>query len=568
MNTSEILIRAARDGVTFWLDDGRLAYRAPKGKMTSEFRDEIIRQKESLISMLRQGEAAAPRQIEPSTISGEHGHPLSSGQERIWLIERRIGKSALHNVHFRLLWRGLVDRDALWSSVQDIAARHTPLRTTFAEINGAPRAIISPEPAIDLTFLDLTSHEHDAKASATMSFIYDHEHSPFELGRGPLIRTGLITLDEDDHIFLVTQHHIITDGWSVGIFLTELAQSYQAKVLGEKPSIAELPLGYPDYAQWQLELRDDRTYQENTQWWKEHLDGVHPLALRVDNHVHPPIPDHSGATEQFRIPRTLESQLRALAREQECTLYTILLAAWTILLYRHSGQNDFTIGTITSGRDRDEFQRLLGFFANTVVLRCDFSGNPSVIDAISRLRIETKLALEREVQYTDALLTAGAVPGASPNPFIQATFVFENIPMTRALNLKDMHGNEVQITLDPQIDSSVDGTTKFDLSLFVKESYGDVSGCIRYSRAKFCAPAIQRLRERFLMMLKEMIKDPSEQVGRLALLSAEERQKLLIEWGGGETSGLYAFPVHHDTCQGICHGRMVRADHAGQWQAS
>jgi Condensation domain/TubC N-terminal docking domain len=566
VNTIELLINAAKEGVTFWLDDGRLAYRAPKGKITGEFRDEIIRHKEELISMMRQENHGVLSQIPSHTRSEDNDHPLSSGQERIWLIERRIGQSALHNVHFRLAWKGSLDRDILALSLQEIATRHVPLRTTFTEIDGAPRAIVSRDSAVELAHLDLTAREPRAKASAARSFILDYERSPFDLERGPLMRAGVITLAENDHLFLVTQHHIITDGWSVGIFLAELERIYRTRALNDPVPLAELPLSYLDYTRWQREWCSAQIYRSNMEWWKDHLSALPPLALRIDDHVHPPTPDYTGATEQFRIPGTLESQLRDLAREQQCTLYTVLLAAWAILLYRHSGQPDFAIGTITSGRDRQEFQQLLGFFANTVVLRCDLSGNPSVIETISRLRAETKLALEREVQYSDAILAASAMRGIGLNPLIQAAFVFENIPIARTLNLKDAQGTEAEISLDPQIDSSVAGTTKFDLALFVKESYGDIDGCIRYATAKFCAPVIQRLRERFLAVLENMVKDPSERVARLALLGANERQKLLVEWSGREPGSLPG-PRSRLHCQRILPGSLGTADHTGQRQA-
>jgi hypothetical protein len=533
LTTSELLMRAAREGVTFWLDNGRLAYRAPKGKVTGEFRDEIIRYKEDLISLLQQDALGALTQINAESSAAEEiDYALSSGQERIWLIERRIGQSTLHNVHFRLLWKGFIDREALALSIRDIAARHVPLRTTFAEVDGRPRAIASPDPAIELAYLDLTGHRPEAKTDAAKSFITDYERSPFDLARGPLMRAAVITLEENDHIFLVTQHHIITDGWSVGIFLAELERAYGARARNDPAPAGELPLTYPDYIRWQDERRGEQLYQDNVQWWKEHLDGLPPLMLRLDDHNHSQEPEYSGGMQQLRVPDALGSRLRDLAREQQCTLYTVLLTAWAILLHRHSGQPNFAIGTVTSGRDETGLQELIGFFANTVVLRCDLSGNPDVTEAISRLRAETKLALEREVQYADVILAANAARGTGLNPLMAATFVFENIPIAKTLNLTGKPGTEASVAVDPQIDSSVEGTTKFDLALFVKESYDEISGGIRYARSEFCPPVIKRFSERFLTVLNGMVTDPSEKVAKLSLLSTEEREKLLVGWNG------------------------------------
>ncbi len=530
MNTSELLLLAARAGVTFWLDDNRLAYRAPKGRMTDELRGEIILHKTDLIAMLQRNRLDAAYPIAQAPLSEENKGPLASGQERLWLIERSIGASPLYNLHFRLLWKGVLDRRMLALSIRDIVARHAAMRTTFTEFDGTPQAIVSPDAAVELAHLDLRDHSPDAKARTADSFILDHQRTPFDLERGPLMRTAVITLADDDHILLVTQHHIITDGWSLRIFLTELGQGYRARYLGQHASLPEPPLRYSDYARWEHEWRGEQVYQERLAWWKEHLAGLSPLVLRRPQHMQPGAHDYSGAVHEFSISVALASQLKDLAREQHCTLYTVLLTAWAVLLHRHANQYDFAVGTVTSGRDRMEFQKLIGFFANTMVLRCDLSGNPSVVEAIARLRVETQSVFEREVPFADIVMAAGAVRDASLTPLIQAAFMFPNLPIPEFLSPEDASRIGASVMLDARIDGSVEGTTKFDLSLTVQDSNDGISCYLEYAKAQFTASTVQRLGEHFLILLQSIVRNPHETIGRLRLISRQEQRRLLVEW--------------------------------------
>jgi hypothetical protein len=343
------------------------------------------------------------------------------------------------------------------------------------------------------------------------------------------MRTAVITFAADDHILLVTQHHIITDGWSVMIFLTELGRSYQAHCLGHDASIPAPPLTYSDYVRWQHVIRREQPYMERLTWWKEHLAGLSPLALPREDRAHPGAADHDGATYDFSITAALASQLKGLAGEEHCTLYTVLLTAWAVLLHRHANQCDFAVGTVTNGRDRMELQKVIGFFANTLVLRCDLSGDPSVAEAIARLHVETQSAFEHEVEFADVVLAMGAVRDASLTPLIQAAFIFENIPTPDILNPEDAPGIAVNVMPDTQLDGLAEGA-KFDLALSMMESHGHISGCLRYAKGKFEAWAIKSLGEHFLILLQSIVQNPRQTIGRLQLISRQEQQQLLDEW--------------------------------------
>lgn len=531
MNTSELLLLAARSGIKFWLDGDKLAYRGPREAMTDELRNEIVLHKADLIAMLQTDRLDAASTIQRVPLGEEDGWQLASGQERLWLIEHRIGASPLYNVHFRILWKGLLDRKMLADSISEIMIRHVPLRTTFTESDGSPRAVVSSATTPDLANLDLRNQHLEAKASAADAFILAHQRTPFDLEKGPLMRAAVITLAGDDHIIVVTQHHLVTDGWSIGIFLTELGQSYRARYLNRNARLPELSVRYSDYARWQHEREAQQPYQERVAWWKEHLAGLSSLELPRARRVQTGAPNYHGIAQELSVPSALTARLKELSRDLHCTLYTVLLTAWATLLHRYSSQSDFAVGTLTNGRDLPELQNLIGFFTNTVLLRCDLSGNPSFVDAVGRLRAETESAFEREVQFADVVLAAGAVRDASLTPLIQAAFIFENIPMPQILDPEV----GIRVMLDLQIDGSAEGTSKFDLALFMQESNDGIRGCVTYADSQFESSVFERICEHFLTLLGSIINNPHETVGRLGIVSMGERRQLLGDWNDAET---------------------------------
>ena len=531
MNTSELLLLAARSGIKFWLDGDKLAYRGPREAMTDELRNEIVLHKADLIAMLQTERLDAASTIQRVPLGEEDGWQLASGQERLWLIEHRIGASPLYNVHFRILWKGLLDRKMLADSISEIMVRHVPLRTTFTEFDGSPRAVVSSATTPDLANLDLRNQHLEAKASAADAFILAHQRTPFDLEKGPLMRAAVITLAGDDHIIVVTQHHLVTDGWSIGIFLTELGQSYRARYLNRNARLPELLVRYSDYARWQHEREAQQPYQERVAWWKEHLAGLSSLELPRARRVQTGAPNYHGIAQELSVPSALAARLKELSRDLHCTLYTVLLTAWATLLHRYSSQSDFAVGTLTNGRDLPELQNLIGFFTNTVLLRCDLSGNPSFVDAVGRLRAETESAFEREVQFADVVLAAGAVRDASLTPLIQAAFIFENIPMPQILDPEV----GIRVMLDLQIDGSAEGTSKFDLALFMQESNDGIRGCVTYADSQFESSVFERICEHFLTLLGSIINNPHETVGRLGIVSMGERRQLLGDWNDAET---------------------------------
>ncbi|WP_063733387.1 non-ribosomal peptide synthetase [Streptomyces sp. RTd22] len=531
-NVGELMSAAERAGARLLLDgngpDGdRLVVDAPPGALTGELRSAIGRYEAELIAALRHGETDTPI-LPAGGDPTDDGDPLSAGQAGLWLIERSHGASALYHVHFRLRWTGPLDRDILASCLRGVIARHAALRTRFTDRDGTPRALVSPATDVELGHLDLRGRPDAADAADTA--IADQQHTAFDLNTGPLLRALVITRADHDHLISVTQHHIITDGWSIGLLLTELLEDYRAAVLGEPLHRPVPALQYADYARWQQSRRETPAYRRTLDWWDTHLDQLEPLPLgRGGPRSSAAAPSHHGATESFELPAEHADALRDVAKSCDTTLYTVLLAAWAAVLQRHTGQDDFAIGTITSGRARAELERMVGFFSNTVVLRCDLSGDPAATELIGRLGAETSAAFAHEVPFADVVVAtgaAGAAGGSDLNPLVQAAFIFENAQLTPGAEADLLPGLDARAALEGRIDAAVEGTAKFDLSLVVSETGAGLTGLFEYATSTFDPADMVRLRDHFLALLRSLTDRPGDPVSSFDLVGDAERREL------------------------------------------
>ena len=523
MTLQMLLSRVASSGIKLWLDGEQLAVRAPKGTLTPELRLALAEHKEELMALLRRQAARAlkspiPRGPESAAVPA----PLSSGQERLWFLNRLVPDSPLYNLSVRLLIKGALDREALAQAFSALNARHEALRTTFPELEGRPHSVVAPASGFDLPSVDLTllSPEESQRELARLSRANRLE--PFVLSSRSLLRVLLVSLKKEEHVLLVTQHHIITDAWSVGVLFTELGQLYRAFAANKTPVLPELPIRYADYARWQqAALRGDAA-QQSRAWWKEKLAGLPRLELPTSRAC-PASPTHAGDSRAIAVSPWLTARLKELSLREGCTLFVTLLSAWVILLHRYSSQDDFAVGTMTAGRDRSEVQGLLGFFVNTLVLRCDTSGAPTVSALLHRLREVAAAALEHDgVPFDEVVKATGATRGLGLNPLIQAVFLFENLAAPDA---------EIPaMTWTPQAskpDASVEGVTKCDLVLLFMEQNGGLAGSIDYATDLFDAATIERMVGHLQVLLHAIVEDPQAPISKQPMLTAEERQQLM-----------------------------------------
>jgi len=383
MNINQFLAELAQRGIKLWVEGDTLRFRAPKGVMTSEDRDLLVLHKAKVISLLSQTNTSANgtnQTIVP--ISEKREIPLSFPQEQLWFLNQLDPNNVSYNELFPLRFLGLLNIVALEQSLNKIVARHAALRTNFATVNGLPVQVIAESliltvPVIDLSNLPASDRENEVQRLATVQ-----AQQPFDLVSDPLIQGTVIKLTETEHILLLRTHHIISDGWSLGIMWRELAAFYNDLSLQLPP----LPIQYADFAVWQRQWLTGEVLDSQQAYWQQQLLDAPALLELPTDRVRGVTQTFRGAHQRFAISRQLTSALISLSRRQKVTLFMTLLAAFQTLLYRYTGQTDICVGSPIANRDRPEFEGLIGFFVNTLVLRTCLSGNPSFEDLLSRVR--------------------------------------------------------------------------------------------------------------------------------------------------------------------------------------
>ncbi|ADO71979.1 MupA/Atu3671 family FMN-dependent luciferase-like monooxygenase [Stigmatella aurantiaca] len=475
---------------------------------------------------LRQAWQGAPLEgalAAPPLTSGLGGAapPLSSGQFRLWFLDRIAPGRSLYNIHFRLRMTGALDVTALQHALRALPERHAGLRATFPEVEGQPRLILQPKVSLELPWIDLSALPEAERPAALEQRAQEHARQPFDLSQGPLMRACLVKLASQEHLLLMTQHHIVTDGWSIGVLAQELARLYRA-ALGGPPVPPPAVVQYGDWAQWQRSLRPLLDGQRD--WWARKLGGIPRLELLTDK-TRPREPSFQGALHHLTLPLDLVENLKALGRQEGCTLFVVLAAAWASLLNRYTGQEDFGLGTVTAHRDKPEVREVVGFFAHTLVLRCDVSGTPTFRTMLARMRETFHEALAHSALPFEEVVDAARVPRSADNPLFQTCLLMENLP---PLGM-DVPGMEWQPEL-PVPDGAVEGTAKFDISLSLVETPRGLAGAIEYRTDLFEAATMDRLAGHFEQFLRGAASHPHQPIRDLPLLTSQERHSLLVEW--------------------------------------
>ncbi|MCP4686751.1 MAG: amino acid adenylation domain-containing protein [Desulfobacterales bacterium] len=454
--------------------------------------------------------------------------PMSFAQERLWFLDELEPGSSFYNIASASRLTGELDVRALERSLNEIVNRHEILRTSFTSRNGRPTQVIQSGanvglPVIDLRGLPGPEREAEARRAAARQ-----AGRPFDLEKGPLIRAVLIRIDppdarEPEHALMLTMHHIISDGWSMEVFIRELAALYGAH-LEERPNpLPDLPIQYADYAQWQRDRLTGERLETLLRHWKKRLaDAPAALELPADR-PRPPVMTHRGGLETFHLPADLTENLRGVGREAGATLFMTLLAAYTALLSRYSGQEDIVVGAPAAGRDRPEVEPLIGLFVNTLPTRVDLSGNPPFPELLERVRETTLDAFtHQEIPFEKLVEALAPERNMGATPLFQVAFTLEN----KTADPPGLPG----VALSPMPPAGV--TSKFDLTLLMAETADGLSGALEYRADLFDRATITRMAGHFRTLLEGISGSPGIRLGDLPLLTGAERRLLLEEWNG------------------------------------
>ena len=472
---------------------------------------------ELLDALLDEEGVAAPVATLPR--QGARTAPLSASQRRLWFLHELDPASHAYTLCGAVHLKGVLNVAALEEAVSGIVARHESLRTIFVSQAGEPMQVVQNALPVDLRrFRAATS---DVLLGAT-SAAQDLVRTPWNLAEGPLLRVALVEFSTVEHALIVVMHHIVADGWSIGVLLRDLSVLYDARLAGAAPLLDDLPLQYADYAAWQNDPQRAGEREEDLAYWKRRLEGA-PQGLDLPTLSVGPQASRRGAQKKIRLSPELTESLKSFGRSQGATLYMTLLAAFQVLISRHTGQEDFLVGSPVAGRSRVELQGLVGFFVNTLVLRADLSGDPTFRELLGRVRGTVLEALaHQEVPVERIVEMLRPEREASMTPLFQVLFILQNTGQLD-LPLAGLEVEELEIDLP---------AAKFDLTFDLGEVNGALVGMVEFDTDRFEGETISQMAEHFRIVLEAIAADPEMRVSKLPLLSQEETKRILEEWSG------------------------------------
>jgi len=470
------------------------------------------------------------KRVESNTIpKAKHAEliPASFAQQRLWFLDRMNPGHAVYQLPSALRLTGGLDIPALEKSLTEIARRHESLRTKFLVVDGDPMQVIAAPQMISLPVTDLSDLGPTQREVRAQQLAGVEAQQPFDLTDGTLWRASLLKLADEEHVFLFTMHHIITDGWSMGLLFKELSILYQAYTNNQESPLEDLPLQYSDYAVWQRDLLQNEALQEQLSYWKKQLQNAPPALELPADKPRPTVQTYNAASESFSLTPALSHELKSLSRREGTTLFMTLLAAFQTLLSRYAGRDDILVATPSAGREQIETQSLIGLFVNTLVLRTTVAESftfvellQSVKDAVLGAHAHQDLPFEKLIEELDP------ERNLSYHPLSQALFQLHPAAHD-GLKLEGLQCS--RFTREPAV------VANFDLVLSMSET-SPLSGVLNYNSDLFEAETIKRMVEHVERLLDAVVANPQQQIGALSLLTEAESRQLLKDWNDTATS--------------------------------
>lgn len=454
--------------------------------------------------------------------------PLSCAQQRLWLLDHLEPTAWTYNVSIARRLRGALQLDALQRALNEIVVRHEVLRATFSVPRDHPVQVVGPPQDFPMAIVDLTGHtsmEAEAEVEARR-LIQEEVRRRFDLDVGPVFRGLLVRLSPDDHVIALTMHHITTDAWSEALLLDELSVLYNAFVRGEPSPLPPLPIQYEDFAVWQRDRTGEGPHQAHLDYWKRQLEALPGLLEMPTDHPRPARRSGRGAAIDIELSATLTAELQRVTRAGRATLFMTLLAAFQTLLARYSGQGDIAVGTAIANRTMLETESLIGFFANTLVLRTDLSGSPSFMDVLARVREVAIAAYQhQDLPFEELVKALRPERTLSHSSLFQHMLVFQNTP-----------GGDLALDGVTAVDYPLDhDTAMFDLTLFLTEADDALVGWLEYSTDLYDRASAEALVDNFQHLLEAIVADPHRPIDELDLLGDVERERIVAEWNDTRT---------------------------------
>ncbi|HEY0375499.1 MAG TPA: amino acid adenylation domain-containing protein, partial [Pyrinomonadaceae bacterium] len=445
----------------------------------------------------------------------------SFAQQRLWFIDQLEGGSPFYNSPAAVRLTGRLDVGALGRTFTEVVRRHEVLRTHFAVAGGEPVQVIEEAAEVSVPVTDLSHLGESEREVEVARLAQQSARHRFELSRGPMLHVGVLRLGECEHVVLLTMHHIVSDAWSIGVLIREVAAIYQAYVNGEPSPLEGLPVQYADYAHWQREWLSGDVLENQLSYWREQLGGELPVMELPTDHVRPSFLRYRGGQHSFSVSQEVTAQLKQVSQRQGATLFMTLLSAFQVLLMRYSGQEEIVVGTDIANRTRTETEALIGFFINQLVMRTDLSGDPTFEELIERVR-EVCLGAyaHQDIPFEKLVEELQPERTLSHTPLFQVKFLLQNTP-AESLEVPGLRSEPVR---------SESGAARFDLTVAMMEHEGRLMASVQYNSDLFELETINRMCQHFKTLLAGVASDTQQRLSQLPMLTADERHQLLVEW--------------------------------------
>ncbi len=519
-NIIQLLEKAGENGVSVSYSGEELSVHIQKGKqIDSSLLEELKSNKPFLINYFKnfankrqESDVPAIDKIDRSYITE---FPLSFSQERLWFIHQKEGTLQYH-LPTVLRLKGKLNVETLVHAIQNIINRHEVLRTVIIEKDGRGYQQIKPKDEWRLNIVDGSGYKDDNELFR--QFVRQLVNEPFDLSNDYMLRAHLVDMDIDDHVLVVTMHHIASDAWSQSVLVKEVLEFYTSFIDNRPDELPPLEIQYADYANWQRSYLHGDILAQKLEYWKNKLDGTETLQLPTD-YTRPTVQTYKGGDVYFAIDTKLSEQLRTLSKQQGATLFITLLAVYKALLYRYSGQHDISVGTSFARREQHELENLIGLFVNTLALRDEINPEASFIELLQQVKTTTLGAYEnQDIPFEKIVETVVKERTQGRNPLFQVMLVFANTPEVSELRLPGLELSK---------EAYEQNTTKFEITFFITETVDGLKGSVQYSTDLYRKETIEQMVSHFKTLLNSALKTPQEKVGRLVMLDSVETGMLL-----------------------------------------
>lgn len=511
--------------IRLWLEGEKLRFNGPQGSLTPELKSFLVEKKSEIIAILKSSGQQSSDDIPLANVDKENILPVSFSQRRLLFMQQMEGPSSSYNIPLAFRFKGKMNFEALQQALSQLVDRHESFRTTFTQKDGDFYSTISSNGELAMARINIDSAQVEARESELMQILQQEAKKIFSIFESSLYRFLLVKVGEHDNVLMITMHHVISDGWSLGVLSRDLIEIYNSLVLIRSPELPNLTVQYADYTNWQIEWAKREDAKRLTDYWKHQLNGIPTLLELPTDFPRPPEQKYRGQTKSFRIDSVLYERLLSFNKANQSTLFMTLLAAFKVLLSRYSGQTDVVVGTTMANRRKREVENVIGFFMNTVVLRSNLDRNKAftlLLDEVKQTVISADL--HQDIPFEQLVEELSPKRSLSHSPLFQVMVIFNNFPVEN-IDMADLEVSRCPVPND---------ISKYDLTLTFNESEGTLSGGIEYNVDLFKGETIDRLLNHFHNIIECVCENVNVKIENISLLDQKEEGLVITQWNDTE----------------------------------